>query len=238
MDVTEDVQLRVQAGVQGRSELRAAHLLAVREHAVQHPVRRSVRDQHVRVVGDGVPVPADGDRAVVEGLVGEGRRDRAAPELHAVQRDAFILQVDDAFRHHRPGLLPAFLEDEVVVAGNEDLVPVWLGGELGQEGFGLGHVALHRVVAGVDQYVSRRQPQFYVSVMGVGDADDVHIPLVGCPSCLPLFCLGVGLLQVIFKVLVGERTAVPERLGWSDRDSCSSCPCLALAILRERAQEK
>ena len=48
VDTPEDVQLRVQADVQGRSELRAAHLQAVRKHAVQNSVRRAVRDQHVR----------------------------------------------------------------------------------------------------------------------------------------------------------------------------------------------
>ena len=96
VNVSEDVEARADSALDGVEEVETAGAGSVAGQ-VSVPERRSVGDEDVELVGDGVPVAQDLLSAFdVEGPAAEGRLPGTPVETKAAQFDQSILQVGTA----------------------------------------------------------------------------------------------------------------------------------------------
>ena len=124
---------------------------------VESAVRRLMGDEHVRIVRDEIPVFANLHHALSsKSPVSTHRVDRRSPELHSFEGDPGVLKVN-GFGQVSAGQFRITVEKQIVIAGDEQLVPEGKRFQPGVEVVDLFHRATIEV-AGVDQDVASRQP--------------------------------------------------------------------------------
>lgn len=130
MKMPKDRKLDRRQSLQRFAQIDAADIFS-REDPVEKAMRRSVRDQDLRVRGNQIPVRLDfGPALAIERPVIEPRLDRAAPKFAPADRGATVVEIDDRRRmglEERDGGGRFSLEKKVVVTGDQNLVFVWLG---------------------------------------------------------------------------------------------------------------
>jgi len=91
---------------------------------ISNPVRRTVSDQHIRILRDQFPLGSDlGTAFQVESPVIEPGLPGAAVELDTVDDHFLVLEIRAIGQELLAGF-PVILETEVMVAGDDDLVGV------------------------------------------------------------------------------------------------------------------
>ncbi len=100
---------------------------------VERAVGRLVGDEHIRVVRDEIPVLADLDQPLpCKSPISADRVDRRSPEVHPFEGDSGILKVD-GFGQVSAGQFRFAVEEQIVIAGDDQLVPEGKGTEPGIE---------------------------------------------------------------------------------------------------------
>lgn len=121
MDVPEDVQPGFGAE-QGGEQILTALMLAQDVVFVQSAIGRLMGDEDIGVLGNPVPMVTDFHQTLAgEGPVSTHRVDGRAPELQSFEGDSGVLQIG-RFSEVRPGQLGLAVEEQIVIAGDDELV--------------------------------------------------------------------------------------------------------------------
>ncbi len=170
VDMPEDVQLRLDPE-QGPEQILASLMPPQDVVLVQSSVGGFMGDEHVGVVGDTFPMFADfGSTFDREGPVFPDHRvHRRSPEVHPFQANAGVLEVE-GFGQVSAGQLRFTVEEQIVIAGNDQLVPVGKCSQPSVEVLYLFQCPSVEV-AGMNQDVAGRKNQLAVKAVGVADAD-------------------------------------------------------------------
>ena len=175
MKMPKDRKLDRRQSLQRFAQIDAADIFS-REDPVEKAMRRSVRDQDLRVRRNQIPVRLDfGPALAIERPVIEPRLDRAAPKFAPADRGATVVEIDDRRRmglEERDGGGRFSLEKKVVVTGDQNLVFVWLGFQPLEKFCHLLGRSPVRAIARMDEDVAGRERDAGVTAMGVGNTND------------------------------------------------------------------
>ncbi len=152
----------------------AAHMVSG-HGSIENPVRRSVRDEYVDSGGDGPPASFEVFVATVEGPVVKPGRDRGTPEPQAGHGRFLVFKID---RVGDEGARQTWivLEQKVVIAGHDHLVPVRERSQPGVESQDFLRAAGDAGIPGMHQDIPVRHDHPVVQFVGVGDTDNPHNP--------------------------------------------------------------
>ena len=179
VDVPEDMQPGSYA-LDGLTELHTAHALVQNVLSVEDSEGRAMRDEHIGLLGDLVPVPAGCAALDSKGHVGQNRRHRAAPKTKPFQRHCRLLEVHGV-RQARPGQLWIGFKQPVVVPCHNDLVSVWKLSEPYIEIIELlDSLTSRRKISRVDEDLGLGHIQPAMKSMRVADTGDDHKSIILC----------------------------------------------------------
>ena len=177
MNVAENVELKppVRADLfNAASQFLASGVLysPPRRHTVQYPVRRPVRDQHVYIIRDKLPLFRHfGPAFQIERPIIKPRLPRRAVKPQALDLDGGILQINDPHIKQRLGRFPVLLEQPVMISRNKDLVRMGQPGEPFVKQLDLVQRNGDSRVVGMDKNVPVRNRDLLVAVVSVGQTD-------------------------------------------------------------------
>ncbi len=168
--MAEDMQLRHDSQ-QGTEQILKPGMFPQDVRLVQRYVWSFMGDEHVGIFGNAIPVFADGRSALTakRPFLTQDGVDRRTPEVQTFQANARIFQVG-GIRQVSAGQLRVTVEEQIVIAGDDQLVPEGKRAQLGIEVVYLFDCAPVKI-AGVDQDVHGRQSQLAVKAVRVRHAN-------------------------------------------------------------------
>ena len=174
VDVPEDMEPRLDPEYSPKQVLTSS-VFGQDVRFVERAVGRFVGDKHVRIVRNEIPMLADFHQPIpCKRPIPAHRVDRRSPELHPFQGDPGILQVN-GFGQVGAGQLRFALEEQIVIAGDDQLVPE---GKYAQPGIEVIHLFDRPPVkvARMNQDVAGRKFQLAVKPVSVANANQAQRP--------------------------------------------------------------
>src|SRR5579859_135488 len=100
-------------------------------YLIKNFIRRAVRDQHIRVCRDQIPMLSDVCPSItVECPIMKPRLNWRSPKMYAINFDSTVLKVMHVLRENRIlYFLRKTLEKEIMISGNENFVLVMFEGK-------------------------------------------------------------------------------------------------------------
>lgn len=147
----------------------------VGHHFVQNAVGRAMHEQNIGVRRNQIPVPPDVRAALaIERPIKKPGLDGASPNADARDFGGGIFEVNHVRGQQGAENFGVSLGQEIVVAGNQNLVRVRLRGEPIEESLHFFKAAPARKIARVQQHIARRHGHLRVLVVGIGDENQSH----------------------------------------------------------------